>query len=89
MPPSPQGEGCAGNDARPGTLPGGAGERVIQAQGLGVGHDLPARPAAAVGAGTSGAGKGPEAGRGQVLHGFAMCLSICTHISISSTGMYS
>ena len=48
------------HDPRPHPVPVGAGQGLIEGQGLLVGDDLPAGPAAAVGAGPRGAGEGPE-----------------------------
>ena len=48
------------HDPRPHPVPVGAGQALIEGQGLLVGDDLPAGPAAAVGAGPRGAGEGPE-----------------------------
>ena len=79
----------AGKDPFADPLGRGSGQGPVKRPCIVVDYDLPAGAAAAVGAAARGAGKGPEAGGGQVLHGRAMCLSICTQRSMSSTGMYS
>ena len=85
----PQQGFAARDDPGPDPLPLGAGEPVVEGQGLRVGDDLPACAAAAVGAASGRADEGAEAGGSQVLHGLAICLSISTQSSMSSTGIYS